>query len=100
VFGEDLVKRLGKQIDGLDYVAGPAAKDRPALLAALHEAKRDMEEREENLIVHAEACGMFLARRPDADPEIVLGYSPTGQIDELPLPGRIHPGAFVAPPSQ
>ncbi len=61
------------------------------------ETLRDLEQREENLTVHAEAHGVILARRPDASPEIVLGYDPDGRMDELPLPGRMPAGAFVAP---
>ncbi len=97
LFGEDLVKRLGKQVDALDYVAGPPAKDRPARLAALREALRDLERKEENRIMHAEACGVILARRPDADPAIVLDYDPTGLLDELPLPGRAPAGPLRGP---
>ncbi len=96
-FGGDLLKHLGKQVDALDYVAGPPAKDRSARLAALRETLRDLEQREENLIVHAEGCGVYLARRPDADPAVVLDYAPDGRLDELPLPGRVPAGAFVAP---
>jgi len=98
--GEDLIKRLHKQIDALDYVAGPPMKERPARLAALRDTLRSLERREEDLICQADASGVYLARRPDADPEIVLSFDPSGQIDELRLSGRIHPGVFVPPPAQ
>ena len=97
VGGDDLIKRLGTQIDDLDYVPGPPAKERGAVLAKLRDTLRDLERREEGLICEAEAGGVYIARRADADPAIVLGFDPDAQLSEILLPGRQSAGVFSAP---
>lgn len=80
--GDALVKRLDKEADGLDYVAGPPMAERPAMVATLKAELRTLEEREEALIVAAEERGTHIGRRADADPAVVLGYDPAGELAE------------------
>jgi hypothetical protein len=57
------------------YAALPASvpsAGRPALAASLAERRRALEVQEESLILEAGAQRINLARRPDADPVVVL----------------------------
>ncbi len=90
VFSDDLIKHLAKQIDALDYTAGPPTKERGAALTKLRDTLRQLEQKEERLICNAEAAGVYIERRPDANPAIVLSYDPAGSMDELLLPARCH----------
>lgn len=94
VFDDDLAKRLCKKVDGLDYVAGPPAKDRPEALRKLRDELRTLEVREEALICAAEEQGVYIARREDAPPEIVLGYDPCGESPDIG-PRRVRRGVVV-----
>lgn len=78
LFGDELLAKVLKQIDELDYTAGPASEDRPAMLKKLKGTLRDLGMREESLICEAEERGIFIPRRADADPAVVLGYTADG----------------------
>lgn len=78
LFGDELLAKVVKQIDGLDYTAGPPSKDRPAMAKKLKGTLRELGMREESLICEAEERGIFIPRRADADPAIVLGYITDG----------------------
>jgi hypothetical protein len=77
-----LITRLHEEIDRLDYRPGPPLADRPKLVAALKKSLAELEHREEVMIVAAEDAGHIIPRRPDADPAVVLGYDPAGQMAE------------------
>jgi hypothetical protein len=49
-----------------------ATRDRPARLAAVEARRRELAQREEAVILSAEAAGLELDRKGDADPAIVL----------------------------
>jgi hypothetical protein len=97
VGGDDLIKRMAKHVDNLDYVPGPPSKDRAGVIVKLRDALHDLEQREERLICEAEAAGVYIARRDDADPAIVLSFDPVGQIDDMPIPGRRPAGEDFVP---
>lgn len=78
LFADELLAKVLKQIDELDYTAGPPSKDRPAMAKKLKGTLRDLGMREEALICEAEKRGTFIPRRADADPAIVLGYTADG----------------------
>lgn len=92
LMGDLLTARMHAEIDQLGYVAGPPVAERPARRKALREELRKLEISEEKLIVAAEEAGMFIPRRVDADPAVVLDYDPAGTMpDEAgPRPVR-HP---------
>lgn len=93
LFGDELLAKMHKQIDALDYAAGPRSKDRPAMIKKLKGTLRDLGMEEEALICHAEERGVFIPRRADADPKIVLGYTADGaRHDPFGQPA----GAFIA----
>jgi len=83
LLGDDLVKKLHKKVDDLDYVPGPPSRDRPEALKKLRATLRDLEVREEVMICQAEEIGMIIPRRSDADPAVILGYDPNGQTPDI-----------------
>lgn len=74
IFGTEVRRRLASAIEDQTTAPGPSMAERPALIerwnAALGGAERD----EEAIIRAAEADGIRLARRPDAQPGIVLAF--------------------------
>lgn len=80
LYGEDLIARLHAMIDADEYVSGPPLAERPARLQALRGELRDLEASEESVITAAEAEHVFIARRADADPVVVLGYDQHGEM--------------------
>lgn len=88
-----LIARMHAEIDQLGYVAGPPVAERPARRRALREELRKLEISEEKLIVAAEEAGMFIPRRVDADPAVVLDYDPAGTMPDEAGPRPVqHPG--------
>lgn len=83
LFGDDLVKRLHKKVDDLDYVPGPPSRDRPEALKKLRATLHGLEAREEAMICQAEEIGLLIPRRSDADPAVILGYDPNGQTPDI-----------------
>lgn len=83
LLGDELEQRLYAMIDADEYVPGLPMAERPARLVELREELRDLETREEAVITAAEDSGLFIGRRVEADPAVVLGYQADG---ELPLP--------------
>ncbi|MBD5805342.1 hypothetical protein AZOA_47950 [Azoarcus sp. Aa7] len=79
---DTLIGLVHGRIDAMDYRPGPPLAERPARLAELRTELRALEEREEATIVRAEADGVLIPRRIDADPEAVLGYKPNGEMAE------------------
>lgn len=82
VMGDALVQRMHAEIDRLDYRPGPPLAERPARLAELKAALRKLEQQEEELICRAADTGIIIPRRHDADPEVILGFDPKGQMAE------------------
>ncbi len=74
--GDTLRERLAAELGRLDYQPGPPAAERLALLESLEQQLRELELREEALIVQAEESGLSIDRREGCSPEIVLGYQP------------------------
>lgn len=74
LFGDELTTKIHRLIDRLDYTAGPPSKDRPTKIRALKATLADLGKKEESLICGAEERGLFIPRREDADPAIVLEY--------------------------
>lgn len=85
LLGDEVVKKLHKKIDELDYVPGPPSRERPEALKKLRAALRVLEVREEGLICQAEEIGLLIPRRADADPAVILGFDPNA-----PSPGIGH----------
>lgn len=83
LFGDDLVKLLCERAEDMSYTPGPPLKERPETLHKLREALRLLEKREEALICTAETQGLYIARRAEADPEIVLSYDPSGSSPDI-----------------
>lgn len=77
-----LIELVHAKIDAMDYRPGPPLADRPARLAELRTEMRVLDEREEATIVRAEADGIPIPRRADADPAVVLCYRPDGEMAE------------------
>lgn len=88
--GDILTQRMHAEIDSLDYQAGPPMADRPARLAKLKADLRRLEGQEEALICKAEAEGISIQRRSDADPAVVLNYDPDGEMAEGPRFGEAY----------
>jgi hypothetical protein len=82
LMGDVMVSRLHAEIDGMDYRPGPPMEERPARIVALKDEMLKLEQREEAIICQAEGMGVFIPRRPDADPAVVLAYDPTAQMAE------------------
>jgi len=80
--GDALAQRMCAEIDRLDYRPGPPMAERPARLAEMKAALRKLEQQEEALICGAEDTGVIIPRRHDADPAVILGYDPKGQMAE------------------
>lgn len=76
VMGETLVQRMHAEIDRLDYRPGPPMAERPARLAALKATLRALEQQEEALILRTEETSVYIPRRTDADPAVILAYDP------------------------
>lgn len=93
--GGSLVQRLHAEIDRLEYRPGPPMAERPARLAALRAELRTLEVREEALICEAEESGVIIPRRPDADPAVILGYDPSGEMSQGPTGARAGPPPSV-----
>lgn len=93
LLGDELTKNLHAKVDALQYTPGPPMAERPARRAQLLATLRQLEEKEEALICTGEAAGLWIARRGDADPAVVLGYDPKGVMTEV---GGV-PGLTVAP---
>jgi len=93
--GDEFAKALSKKIDGLKYSPGPATQERPELLKNLRARLRELERREEALIVQAEADGVVIARRADADPAVVLSFDPGGEMPQLELARRFPRAAVI-----
>ena len=93
LLGDELTKNLHAKVDALEYTPGPPMAERPARRAQLLATLRQLEEKEEALICTGEAAGLWIARRGDADPAVVLGYDPKGSMTEA---GGV-PGITVAP---
>ncbi len=74
LFGAELRARVTAAIQDLPLVDGDAvpAEDRHRVRMELERRLRDAELREERLIRGAEAQGIILERRGDADPSVVL----------------------------
>lgn len=79
VMGETLVQRMHADIDCLDYRPGPPMAERPARLGELRATLRKLEQQEEALISRGEETGVFIPRRDDADPAVILAYDPDGK---------------------
>lgn len=82
LMGDALAQRMCAEIDRLDYRPGPPMVERPARLAEMNAALRKLEQQEEALICGAEDTGIIIPRRLDADPAVILGYDPKGQMAE------------------
>lgn len=93
--GDSLVQHLHAKIDRLDYRPGPPLTERPARLAALKAELRTLEQREEALICQAEQSGVVIPRRPDADPTVILGFNPDGEMSGAAGPRAWRPPAGV-----
>lgn len=77
--GDTLIKRLHAEVDCFDYRPGPPMAERPARLGELKAAMRALEQQEEALICRGEESGVYVPRRADADPAVVLAYEPDGK---------------------
>jgi hypothetical protein len=75
LLGNEIKRRLGEVIESADLETGPPVAERPALRRKLEAELRELELREEALVVDAEAAGFVIPRRPDADPEIILSLT-------------------------
>lgn len=93
LFGNELIKNIHAKVDAMAYTPGPPMAERPARRAQLLATLRQLEEKEEALICTGEAAGLWIARRGDADPAVVLGYDPKGVMTEV---GGV-PGMTTAP---
>lgn len=71
----ELTRRLDELYATADGEGLPAA-ERPVRLAELDAEIRELEEKREDLIERAEAAGIAIDRRADADPSVVLGLPP------------------------
>jgi hypothetical protein len=95
--GPDLLRWLHAKVDAAEYVPGPPMNERAARLEAIRESLRTLERQEEALIVEAEGEGVYIGRRADASPEIVLEYDPKGSLQEFgPTRMRFNPDADAA----
>jgi hypothetical protein len=91
---EELIRLLQAKIDADDYVPGLPLADRRARLAAIEKELYPLEVKEEALIVQAEAEGIYLTRRPNANVLVIMEYDPDGDLIEPGLPrARVRPGS-------
>lgn len=81
---------LHAKIDTLNYEAGPALADRPAVKANLAKQLMKLEREEETLIRKAEEAGEEIPRRHNAAPEVVLDYNADGEMPDLGLLPRTY----------
>jgi len=72
LFGDELKQRLASVIEASGVKTGLPLAERPAMLAKVASELDQLELEEERLIVEAETAGMFILRRDDARPEIIL----------------------------
>jgi hypothetical protein len=102
LLGDELAKRLHAKVDELDYTPGPPLAERAARREVLVGELRRLEVEEEALICSAEEAAVYIARRPDVDPAVVLNYQQTGTMRELGPRGVPFnwetPGAAVGAP--
>lgn len=82
IMGNALVQRMHAEIDSLDYRPGPPTLERPARHAELKTMLRTLEQQEETIICQSEQAGVFMPRRPDADPAVILAYDPDGKTTD------------------
>lgn len=95
LLGDEMERRLHAMIDADEYVPGLPLAERPARLMELREELRGLEAEEEAVITAAEDEHVFIGRRADADPAVVLGYVADGDMLVPELQGRI--GAPAVP---
>jgi hypothetical protein len=72
LMGDAIKAKLAETIANADLPEGPPSAERPALRRKLEAELRELELREEALIVDAEAAGFSIPRRPDADAAVIL----------------------------
>lgn len=99
LMGDELERRLHAKIDADDYVPGPAMADRPDLEKILKIELCRLELQEEAVIFEAEAEHVFIGRRKDADPAVVLEYSPDGAMGMPEIGGRVGVPTVVSQPA-
>lgn len=80
LFGDQIKQVLLAKVDAMDYVPGLPMAERPARRKQLLQNRRGLEEKEEALICESEAAQVPVFRREDADPAVVLGYDPEGEM--------------------
>lgn len=89
LFRDQIEARLLAALDAADYVPGPPAADRPALIKDLQKRLHVLEVNEEALVESAEAAGVEVGRRADVDWSVVLDFDPDGDGATFPrTPGR------------
>lgn len=86
---------LHAAIDGLEYAEGLPLDERPGRVAEIEAEVDWLEHSEEQLVRDAEDAGFFIARRPDARPEIILDYVP-----DDPTTKRTNPATRGTKPAQ
>lgn len=89
LMGDELERRMHAMIDADEYVPGPPMAGRKELSETLRETLLELELQEEAVIAAAEDEHVFIGRRLDADPIVVLEYDPDGKMDLPSLRGRI-----------
>ena len=73
-FGDQLKATLAKDVESMDYQAGPPAAERADLIADLDTRIYDLETQEESLIEAAESSGIEILRQPNCNAAIVLDF--------------------------
>lgn len=79
---DEFTARLHARVDALEYTPGPPLAERAPRRDVLVKELRALELEEEALICSAEEASVYIARRADADPASILGYSPSGTMHE------------------
>lgn len=96
LFQETIKARLCEALDKslVDYSEGPATDDRSALLQSARDRLHALEVEEENLVLEAEAAGIEIHRRADANPAIVLSAHEVSlyKFKAIPVHGDYHFG--------
>ncbi|MBS7243181.1 MAG: hypothetical protein KIG98_02385 [Comamonas sp.] len=80
LFGDQIKEVLLTKVDAMDYVPGLPMAERPERRKQLLQNRRVLEEKEEALICESEEAQLPVFRREDADPAVVLGYDPDGEM--------------------
>lgn len=75
LFGDAIKAKLGEVIQSMNYEPGTPLAERAKARQKLEAQLFDLEVREEQLIVQAEADGLDVLRHPDINPAIVLECS-------------------------